>query len=87
MFDLTEPSAIDPGVRCAPAKASISAFSSTASPTRVEVPWPSISVHSAGERPALRQARSTAKRWPTGLGAVMPLPLPSLALPTPRTTA
>ena len=71
----------------APEKASIRLLSSTASPTLVEVPWPSIRVHSAGDTPALRQARSIAKRCPTGLGAVIPLPLPSLALPTPRTTA
>ncbi len=87
MFDLTEPSATDPGGTCAAEKASIRLLSSTASPTLVDVPWPSISVHSAGESPEFRHARSTAKRWPTGLGAVMPLPLPSLALPTPRTTA
>ena len=87
MFDLTEPSAIDPGATWLPEKASMRVLSSTASPTLVEVPWPSIRVHSAGETPALRQARSTAKRCPTGLGAVIPLPLPSLALPTPRTTA
>ena len=87
MFDFTEPSAIDPGGTCASEKASIRLFSSTASPTLVEVPWPSMRVHSAGDSPAFRHARSTAKRCPTGLGAVMPLPLPSLALPTPRTTA
>ena len=87
MFDLTEPSAIDPGATCACEKASIRLLNSTASPTLVAVPWPSIMVHSAGDSPAFRQARSTARRCPTGLGAVIPLPLPSLALPTPRTTA
>ena len=86
-FDFTEPRAIDPRGSCAPEKPSIKLFSSTASPTLVEVPWPSTSVHSAGDSPAFRQARSMAKRCPTGLGAVMPLPLPSLELPTPRTTA
>ena len=87
MLDFTDPSAIEPGASRAPAKASARLSTSTTSPTRVDVPWPSTSVHSAGDRPALRQARSTASRWPTGLGAVMPLPLPSLAPPTPRTTA
>ena len=87
MLDLTDPSAIDPGAICEPENASVSAPSSTASPTRVEVPWPSISEQSAGDSPAFCHARSTANRWPMGFGAVMPLPLPSLALPTPRTTA
>ena len=87
MLDLTEPSAIEPGSSPAPEKASMRLETSTTSPTRVDVPWPSMSVHCAGDRPELRHARSTASRWPTGLGAVMPLPLPSLAPPTPRTTA
>ncbi len=87
MFDFTEPSATDPGRSCAPAKALAMLWTSTTSPTRVDVPWPSTSVHSSGDRPASRQLRSTARHWPTGLGAVMPLPLPSLAPPTPRTTA
>ncbi len=87
MLDFTDPRATDPGASCAPAKASAMLPTSTTSPTAVEVPWPSISVHSSGDSPALRQLRSTARRWPTGLGAVMPLPLPSLAPPTPRTTA
>ena len=51
---------------------------STTSPTRVDVPWPSISVAVAGDTPAFCQARSTQNFWPTGLGAVMPFPLPSL---------
>ena len=87
MLDLTEPSATDPRASPAGPNASARLFSSTASPTRVDVPWPSIIVQAAGESPLLRQARSTASRWPTGLGAVMPLPLPSLAPPMPRTTA
>ncbi len=62
MFDLTEPSAIEPGATCAPENASIRLFNSTASPTLVEVPCPSIRVHSAGDSPAFRQARSTARR-------------------------
>ena len=41
---------------------------------------------SRGE-PARCQARSMASFWPTGLGAVMPLPLPSLARRPPRMTA
>ena len=87
MLDLTEPSAIEPGATAAPLKTSIRLLTSTTSPTRVDVPWPSISVHWAGDSPELRHARSTERRCPTGLGAVMPLPLPSLAPPTPRTTA
>ena len=87
MFDFTEPSATVPGASCAPAKASIRLPTSTTSPTRVEVPWPSTRPQRSGDRPELRHARSTARRWPTGLGAVMPLPLPSLAPPIPRTTA
>ena len=34
---------------------------STTSPTRVDVPWPSISVAVAGDRPAFCQARSMAQ--------------------------
>ena len=60
---------------------------STTSPTRVEVPWPSISVPTVGDRPAFFQARSMQNFWPMGLGAVMPLPLPSLDPPMPRSTA
>ena len=87
MFDFTEPSAIEPGARPAPANASPRLFNSTWSPTAVEVPWPSISEHSAGDTPALLHARSIASFWPIGFGAVMPLPLPSLDPAMPRTTA
>ena len=87
MFDFTEPSAIEPGARSAPANASPRLDSSTKSPTAVDVPWPSIIEHSAGDRPALCQARSIASFWPIGFGAVMPLPLPSLEPAMPRTTA
>ena len=55
MLDLTDPSATDPGRNCAPANASTRLPTSTTSPTRVDVPWPSISVHSSGESPALCQ--------------------------------
>ncbi len=64
-----------------PCSASTAAMlsTSTTSPTLVEVPWPSNSVAVAGESPGVRPRRA---RWrssgPTGLGAVMPLPLPSL---------
>ena len=60
---------------------------STTSPTLVEVPWPSMSVAVAGDRPAFSQARSMQIFCPIGLGAVMPLPLPSLDPPMPRSTA
>ena len=54
---------------------------------RVDVPWPSMSVAVAGDKPAFCQARSTHNFCPIGLGAVMPLPLPSLAPAMPRSTA
>ena len=85
--DFTEPSATDPGGRSAPAKASPRLFTSTTSPTRVEVPWPSTRPQAEGDRPAACQARWTAITCPTGLGAVMPLPLPSLDPAMARTTA
>ena len=87
MFDFTEPRAMLPGAMSADANTSAMLLISTTSPTRVDVPCASTSEHTSGDSPALRQARSTAIRWPTGLGAVMPLPLPSLAPPMPRTTA
>ena len=87
MFDFTEPSATDPLGTPAAARTSPIAVASTTSPTRVLVPWASISEHWAGDSPADAQARSTAMRCPTGLGAVMPLPRPSLAPPMPRSTA
>ena len=87
MFDFTDPSGIEPtGTPSAP-KTSVSASSSTTSPTAVDVPCPSTSEQVEGATPANRQARSTASRWPTGLGAVMPLPLPSLAPAMPSSTA
>ena len=87
MLDLTDPSAIEPGVAPALPKTSPRLASSLASPTRVEVPCASMAEAAAGFRPAFVQARSTARRWPTGLGAVIPLPLPSLEPPRPRSTA
>ena len=86
MLDLTEPRAIEPGRMPSPNTAE-RLSTSTTSPTRVEVPCPSTRVAVRGESPAFFQARSIARRCPTGLGAVMPLPLPSLAPPIPRRTA
>ncbi len=86
MLDLTEPSAIWPGLAPAPPKTSDSDSSSAASPTRVDVPCASMAVTVAGSRPERSQARRTASCWPTGLGAVMPLPLPSEEPPTARMT-
>ena len=87
MFDFTEPSAMLPGAAPALAKTSVRLASSVASPTRVEVPCASTYPASAGLRCALAHARSTASRCPTGFGAVMPLPLPSLEPPSPSSTA
>ena len=87
MFDFTEPRATEPGGSDAPAKVSARLCTSTTSPTRVEVPCPSTSTPGIGVRPALFQARSIASFWPTGFGAVIPLPRPSLAPPIPRSTA
>ena len=85
MLDFTDPRAIEPG--SAPVKTSLRLLSSAASPTRVDVPCASTADAAAGFSPASPQARSTARRWPTGLGAVMPLPLPSLDPATPSSTA
>ena len=61
--------------------------SSTTSPTLVDVPCPSTLSPGSGATPTRSQARSTASFWPIGLGAVMPLPLPSELAPMPRMTA
>ena len=87
MLDFTEPRAIERGAAPAAPKTAVRLASSEASPTRVEVPWASTAPAVAGSAPARSQARSTASCWPTGLGAVMPLPLPSDEPPTPRMTA
>ncbi len=87
MLDLTEPRAMDPGATPWAAKISSRAPSSVASPTRVDVPCASSIPMEPGSTPALRHARLTASFWPTGLGAVMPLPLPSDEPPIPRMTA
>ena len=87
MLDLTDPSAIEPVAAPALPKTSVKLASSVASPTRVEVPCASMQEASAGSSPAIGQARSTASRCPTGLGAVIPLPLPSLEPPRPSSTA
>ena len=87
MLDFTEPRATDPGGRGVPANASVMLWTSTTSPTLVDVPWPSTSEHDSGESPDFLQARSTESLWPIGFGAVIPLPLPSLDPATPRTTA
>ena len=60
---------------------------SAMSPTRVDVPCPSIIPTLAGFNPAFCQARSMARRCPNGFGAVIPLPRPSLLPPTERITA
>lgn len=73
MLDLTEPNAIDPGLLTKLPNTSCRHCNSTASPTEVEVPWPSIREAVAGEMPAFSQALFTASLCPTGLGAVMVL--------------
>ena len=87
MLDLTEPSAMERGLAPDGLKTSARQASSAASPTRVEVPWASRAVQVAGSTPAHSQPRATANFWPAGLGAVMPLPLPSEDPPTDRMTA
>src|SRR5208282_1692055 len=69
-FDFTEPSATDPAGRSNVLSTSTMLCASTASPTLVEVPWPSIIVAVAGDTPAISQARSIQSFWPIGLGAV-----------------
>ena len=80
-----EPSAIEPFA--APPKTVARLSTSTTSPTFVLVPWASTRPAVAGSSPAFCHARATASCWPIGLGAVMPLPLPSEEPPRPRTTA
>ena len=85
MLDLTEPERDRARARAGLAEDLGQARQLDRVADRVEVPCASISV--AGRRvdsPACAQARSTASRWPTGLGAVMPLPLPSLEPPMPE---
>jgi hypothetical protein len=85
MLLLAEPRAIE--LRGAPPNTFERLSTSTTSPTFVLVPCASTSPAVVGSSPAFFQARSTASSWPMGLGAVMPLPLPSDEPPTPRTTA
>ncbi len=87
MFDFTDPSGIDPASAPAAPITCARLSTSTTSPTRVDVPWPSMRPAVAGDSPAFFQARSIASLWPTGFGAVMPLPRPSLEPPMPRSTA
>ncbi len=87
MLDFTEPSAMECGAAPAAPKTAVRLVSSEASPTRVEVPCASTAPAVDGSTPARSQARCTASCWPTGFGAVMPLPLPSEEPPTPRMTA
>ena len=87
MFDLTEPSGTEPVARPASPKTALSDSTSTTSPTRVEVPCPSSRPRLLRGTPAACHARWMARRWPTGLGAVMPLPRPSLDPAMPRSTA
>ena len=86
MLDFTEPRAIEPALAPAAPKILSMLSNSVASPTRVDVPCASMAVAVAGSTPARSQARATANCWPTGLGAVMPLPLPSEEPPTERIT-
>ncbi len=62
MFDLTEPSGTDAAGSPRPPKTATRLSTSARSPTRVEVPCPSISATLAGDSPAFAQARSTASR-------------------------
>ena len=87
MLDLTEPSGMEPGAAPAGTKTLCSASASLRSPTRVDVPCASMRPTAAGSRPDRRHARSIARRCPTGFGAVMPLPLPSLEAPKASSTA
>ena len=87
MFDFTDPSGMEWTGRPAPPKASMSPSTSTTSPTFVDVPCPSTREQVAGSSPATAQPFFSAKRWPTGFGAVIPLPRPSLEAPMPRMTA
>ena len=77
MLDFTEPSGSDPLAMPRLEKTSLRLSTSTTSPTRVDVPWPSMRLAESGFVPAFSHARLTANFWPTGFGAVMPLPLPS----------
>ena len=86
MFDLTDPRAIVPGATPAAPKILARLSSSAASPTLVDVPCASIAPTVAGSTPERSQARETASCWPIGLGAVMPLPLPSEEPPMLRMT-
>ena len=87
MFDLTDPIGMLDVATPESANASTMLCTSTTSPTRVDVPWPSIKLTVAGSSPACAHARSIANLCPIGLGAVIPLPFPSLDPPMPRTTA
>ena len=75
MFDFTEPSAIEPGARPEPPKPSRQALDldHVADAGRGAVALDQRRRSRATARRCC-QARSTASRWPTGFGAVMPLP-------------
>ena len=87
MLDLTEPSAIEPGA--APALREHVGQAGQLGGV-ADAGGGAVRLDAGGRRrvdTGAVQARSTASRWPTGLGAVMPLPLPSLEPPTPSSTA
>ena len=79
MFDFTDPSAIAPGATSAPENTSPNALDldDVADARRRAVAL--HSEHFAGDRPACARPARRRAAGPTGLGAVMPLPLPSLA--------
>src|SRR5581483_5321116 len=87
IWDFTEPIAQFPGVAPLSVNTAVSVASSARSPTTVPVPCASISPTSAGEIPAIAYARSSARRWPAGRGAVRPSERPSLDPPIPLITA
>ena len=60
--------------------------SSVASPTFVDVPCASINSTVSVLYPDCEYALATACIWPRWLGAVIPLPRPSLLAPMPRIT-
>ncbi len=84
-LDRTEGDLVTPGARCPKTSVRLCELGGVADAGRRAVGLDRTTV--AGSSPAMRQARSTASRWPIGFGAVMPLPLPSLEPAMPRITA
>ena len=87
IIDLIDPMAQLSGAASAAPKTRESAATSAPSPATVPVPCASISPTLAGEIPAAAYARSSTRIWPSGRGAVSPLPRPSLDPATDRITA